>query len=118
MAWQPSGGEGDLLLRIRDGMAVFDRDDEPVGTVTRLYLGGQGPVEAARQTGGAGALGVADSPLAEVSAEVRGRLAREGFVWIAPGPLEPDRYATGGQVAAVEGDCVRLNVRARELVTG
>ena len=46
----------------------------------------------------------------------RSRLAHEGYLAIAAGFLGGRRYATGGQIAAVEGDRIQLNVAGDELL--
>src|SRR5436305_1842681 len=101
-----AGPAGGALAQVQEGMAGEDRAGEKVGTVRRVYLGG----EDLGETAVAG-----DSVLAEVPAGLRSRLAREGFVEIATGLLQPNRYASGAQVAAVEGDRVVLNVGRDEL---
>ena len=108
MATQSSGQHRDLFARIEEGMAVYDRDGKRVGKVADCYPGGEELAEL-------GALPT-DSPLAAVPAAHRSRLAREGFVEIAAGLLGGHRYATGGQVAGVEGDRVQLNVAGDELL--
>jgi hypothetical protein len=106
MTGQPLGQAGGVLAQVREGMAVHDADDARVGTVRQVYLGGEDLGEAAVAP---------DSVLADVPPALRGRLAREGFVAIAPGLLRAHRYASGAQVAAVEGDRVRLRVGTDDL---
>ena len=106
MATLPVGQPDGPLAQVQEGMAVEDRAGEKVGTVRRVYLGG----EDLGETAVAG-----DSVLAEVPAGLRSRLAREGFVEIATGLLQPNRYASGAQVAAVEGGRVVLNAGRDEL---
>ncbi len=83
----PPGGWSDRLLqRVRAGMVVYDRHRERVGTVTAVGRGGEEPAAAHR-----------------------GQLA-QGFVAIEAGPLGRLHYAAAGQLAAVDGERVFLNV--------
>lgn len=101
MVAQPFGEGNELLTRIREGMAVVDATGEPVGTVRRVYRGAGGPVAATA---------AGDPALGDVPDDLRAHLAKSGFVEIDAGPLQVDRYATGAQVAALEGGGVRLSV--------
>ncbi len=88
---QPIGRTGRLLRQVRAGMAVYDRHHALVGTVTAVSLGGdaRGP---------------------------RGQLAG-GFVEIEADPFAAHHYAGGGQIAAVDGERVLLNVGRDYLAT-
>lgn len=104
MVAQPFRQGNELLARIDAGMIVVDAAGERVGTVRRVYLGGMDLDEVT-------ALG--DPALDEVPAEppaLLPRLAASGFVEIDTGTDQADRYATGEQVAALEGGGVRLAV--------
>ena len=96
---QPLGRSGRLLRQVRERMAVYDRHRAPVGTVAAVHLGGADPAVAA--------LLPATAP--------RG-LAARGFVVIEAGPLAAPCYAASGQLAAVEGERVLLNVGGDYLV--
>ena len=96
---QPSGRSDRLLRQVRAGMAVYDRHHAPVGTVVGVYLGGGDPAAVA-----------ALPPTAR-----RGLVAR-GFVEIEADILAPHFYAAGGQLAAVDGERVLLNVGRDYLV--
>ncbi|HEX5505837.1 MAG TPA: PRC-barrel domain-containing protein [Thermomicrobiales bacterium] len=107
MAMQHVGTGGGLLARVREGMAVYDRDEQKVGTVKDVYLGGEDLSEAAVPEG---------SALADAPAALRGRLAAHGFIEVGTGLLQSNRYATGDQVAAVADDRVTLTVAQDELL--
>ena len=84
---------GRLLRRVCVGMAVYDRHHALVGTVTAVHLGGAAAIIPSR-----------------------GQLA-QGLVEIETGPLGAIRYAAGGQLAAVDGERVLLNVGRDYLAT-
>ena len=109
MIAQPFGPDNAALARIGEGMDVVDAAGEKVGTVKQVYLGGEDLSETAI---------VGDSALNDVPEALRGRLAASGFVEIATGFLQANRYATGAQVAAVAGGAVRLAVGKDELARG
>jgi hypothetical protein len=90
---QPIGRTGRLLRQVRAGMAVYDRHHALVGTVTAVSLG-----EDATARG------------------PRGQLAG-GFVEIEADPFAAHHYAGGGQIAAVDGERVLLNVGRDYLAT-
>ena len=90
---QPIGRTGRLLRQVRAGMAVYDRHHALVGTVTAVSLGGDAPARGPR-----------------------GQLAG-GFVEIEADPFAAHHYAGGGQIAAVDGERVLLNVGRDYLAT-
>ena len=108
MAAQSPGQHRELFARIEEGMAVYDGDGKRVGKVVDCYPGGETLADLATLP--------ADSPLGAVPREYRSRLAHEGFVEIAVGFLGGHRYATGSQVAGVEGGRVQLNIAGDELL--
>ena len=87
------------LQQVRAGMGVYDRHHERVGTVTAVALGGDATAAA------------------RVPAAARRGLVARGFVEIEAGPLAGRCYATAGQLAAVEGERVLLNVGRDYLAT-
>ena len=109
MIAQPFGTEQGPLAQVREGMDVVDAAGEKVGTVRQVYFGGEDLSEAAV---------AGDSALNDVPEGLRSSLAASGFVEIATGLLQANRYATGAQVAAVEGGAVRLAVGKDELARG
>jgi hypothetical protein len=109
MAAHAPGEARALLARVQEGMAVQDRTGKKIGKVAQCYLGGESLADLGEAAVAAG------SVLAGVPRALRSRLAAEGFVEIAPGVLGAHRYATAGQLAAVEGDQLRLSVERADL---
>lgn len=114
-----------VLEHVREGMTVYDRSNERVGTVNYVKIGDEDPntpqTEAARP-----ARDMSVNPLeqaiadvfdpAELPAEVRAHLLLEGFIRVETGILfGRDRFVPAHQVVRVEGDNVYLNVNADEL---
>ena len=89
----PHGWADRLLQQVRAGMVVYDRHRERVGTVTAVGRRGD-----------------------EAAAARRGQLA-QGFVEIETAPPAGRRYAAAGQLAAVDGERVLLNVGRGYLAT-
>ena len=109
MIVQPFGTEQGPLAQVREGMDVVDAAGEQLGTVRQVYFGGEDLSEAAVP---------GDSALNDVPSGLRGRLAAAGFLEIATGFLQANRYATGEQVAAVGADGVRLAAGKDALARG
>ena len=124
-----------LLNTIREGMEVHDSTGNKLGTVRRVQMGGNDPVDAqesAREAGPTNAepntydatlLGDLASTFTRnndgLPDEARLDLERKGFIQIdSPGILAADRYAAADQIARVEGDDVVLSVAADALVKG
>jgi len=122
-----------LLNTIREGMKVRDSTGDRIGTVRRVQMGGNDPVDAQEQAREAGptnrdpnaydATLLGDLAEAVVGnrdtmpSEVRQDLEIKGFIEIdSAGLFTPDRYATADQIASVAGDDVVLNVSADALV--
>lgn len=118
---------GNILAQIREGMKVYDRMDNEIGTVDRVKMSDDNPAteEAEAVT--------ADEPprrkdtfldaLADVfSADglpevVRERLLQQGFIRIdAKGLFAADRYVLPDQIMSVSGEGVTLKVSKDELV--
>ena len=87
----PQGRSERLLQQVRAGMGVYDRHHQRVGTVSAVCRAG-------------------DAAAAGVPAAARRGLVAKGFVEIEAGPLAGRRYAAAGQLAAVDGERVLLNV--------
>jgi hypothetical protein len=102
----PIGRSDGLLAQVQEGATVYDRDNQKVGTVKQVYLGGEDLSEA---------MVAEDSVLYDVPQALRSRLAASGFVEISTGFFSANRYATGDQVAAANGDRVELHVGQDEL---
>jgi hypothetical protein len=119
-----------LLTQIYEGMTVYDRAGEKLGTVERVYLGevsnevdkrGGGPVTAPSPGGGESSLiedvATAIFPSDHVPETLRQRLLRHGFLRIdSTGLLAADRYVMSDQIADVSGDRVTLRVTRDELI--
>ncbi len=137
--------DDNILMKIHEGMKVYDRDDEELGVVDRVYFGtvseesqarGEGPASTTR----ADAPGMADdpgevfgmagedpaaidfafgggiSPSETSGSEVRELLLRHGFIRInSRGLFASDRYVMPDQIATVSGDRVRLKMSKDEL---
>ena len=95
----PSDWSERRLQQVRPGMGVYDRHHERVGTVTAVARSGDATAAA------------------RVPAAARRGLVARGFVEIEAGPWAGRCYATAGQLAAVEGERVLLNVGRDYLAT-
>lgn len=118
-----------VLMRIHEGMDVYNHDDERIGQVESIYFGSVGDQEAATGTGAA----TADNPATrergflddlanvfrddDLPDELRERLLRQGFIRIdSSGLFSSDRYATPEQIAAVHEDRVILRTNKEGLI--
>ena len=123
---QPSS---DTAALVREGMEVYDVDNQHVGTVDMVHSGevtpaaeaaGLGPGQPSTDAAPSGSL-VGDvlglfNPV-DTSETAESRLLQKGFVRIGrSGLFSSARYVTLDQVAAVEGDRVLLNVRGENLI--
>jgi hypothetical protein len=134
MSQQPFEGGQDsrILTQVYEGMDVYDRTGDKIGTVEYIYLGavseeadryGAGPATASEG-------GPRESSLIEDFAKVfraedrvpepiRERLRRHGFMRIdSAGLFAADRYVMPEQIAGVSGDRVTLRVTRDELIKG
>jgi hypothetical protein len=132
MSQQPfeEGQDSGVLTQAYEGMDVYDRTGDKIGTVDYIYLGavsegadkfGAGPATASEG-------GPRESSLIEDFAKVfsaedrvpeplRERLRRHGFMRIdSTGLFAADRYVMPDQIAAVSGDRVTLRVTRDELI--
>ncbi len=98
--------EHNILTWIRDGMPVYDRDDNKVGKVKFVYFGENSAEGTAKP-----------SEFYNLPDELQGRLAHDGFVQIDAGLLRADRIALPEQIAEMRDEQLRLNVTAAELFT-
>ena len=112
------------LSNIREGMDVYDVNNNHIGTVERVHFG-----ESAEgvQTATPSNLGTQGNTLVEdfwqafttdsVPETVRARLMQRGFIRIdADGIFASDRYVTLDNVANVEQDRVSLSVARDQLI--
>ena len=122
MSQQPAEEEFPLALpgRINEGMAVHDRDEQPVGLVQLVYYGGASEAAIARTLqladaageAGWGAFGSDGVPPA-----LRARLLRQGYIRIeGPGIVGLRCYATAEQIGDVSDERVQLRASRDELV--
>lgn len=128
----PSAEENTPLLRIQEGMNVYDSDGDHLGKVRSVRMGGNDPVDAQRQANEAGPTGTGQESYATIlidnladvftsdsnlPEEERQELITKGYIRIdSAGLFAADRFATAEQVARVEGDDVHLAVGADMLV--
>jgi hypothetical protein len=115
-----------VLRQIREGMEVYDRTGDHIGTVERVHFGAS--TEHGRGAATPSAPDWRDDTLIDVVAEVfapdelpetlRARLLQNGFIRIdASGLFAADRYVTPDQIAGVSGDRVVLRATRDELVS-
>lgn len=113
-----------ILASIFEGMDVYDQAGNKVGTVDFVYMGsvhgkGTGAASTNRpdlmDTSVMNNLADAISPSDDVPEEVKNRLLYEGFVRVDSSLLGRDRYILPGQIDAVSGDRVVLNVNKDNL---
>jgi hypothetical protein len=98
----------DVLLEIREGMPVFDRYDEKVGTVRYVRYGD----DSADETVPSDDPRVDNAPKA-----LRARMLKSGYFRINNGLLRRDRYATADTIARVADDGIYLNTSKDMLMT-
>jgi hypothetical protein len=118
---------GNILAQIHEGMKVYDRMDNEIGTVDRVKMSDDNPateeVEAVtadepprRRDTFLDALADVFSP-DELPEVVRERLLQQGFIRIdSSGLFSADRYVLPDQIMSVSGEGVTLNVTKDELV--
>ena len=99
MVAQPFGSANEVLAQVTEGMDVYDTGGEKIGTVKQIYLGGEDLAEVVVSQ---------DSVLYDVPEALRSRLAASGFIEIGTGLFQPNRYATGAQIGAINADGVHL----------
>jgi hypothetical protein len=132
MSLRPIGQEhgSRILTQIYEGMTVYDRSGDKIGTVEYVYLGAVNE-EADKRGGGPGTAsspGEPESSLIEdfakailptdqVPEPLRQRLIRQGFIRIdSTGLFSADRYVMPDQIADVSKDRISLRVSRDELI--
>lgn len=129
---EQAGQELPLPQRIQEGMTVYDREGEGVGTVQVVYFGGASREAVERVLKSDQAPDVAtsenDEPnfdANEVPKELRARMMRQGYILVTgPDLTGVKRFLTPEQIEGVfseeiEGvmkDVVRLRVTRSELL--
>lgn len=130
-----SDRQENILTQVHEGMTVYDRDNNKVGTVESIYLGALSGTEEWSGTGPAtedtmetydepGVMedfafggGVDPRDSAEGSETLRNRLQRHGYVRMeSTGLLASDRYILPEQIASVAEDRLNLQVSKDELI--
>lgn len=121
---------GSILMQIHEGMEVYDRDKDRIGTVDEVYFGeasprqqdiGKGPAEPSdnpddRANTIVGAIARAFDPR-EVPDVVAARLIMSGYIRLdTAGLFTGDRYITPDQILSVENDRVYLGVTRSQLI--
>jgi hypothetical protein len=119
-----------VLTQIREGMDVYDRDNERIGTVDEVYFGEASDIQRAQGTGSAtapvdettnentfvGMIAEAFDPR-EVPDELAARLRRSGYIRLdSAGLFRSDRYIVPDQIASVIDQNVHLTTTRDELV--
>jgi len=116
----PAGTDGPIT-QVHEGMTVFDSAGEKVGKVKAVRMGDPQAATAKGQES-AQAHGLLDHFAAafetgSVPAGAKERLARMGFLRVdAAGIFTGDRYVASDEIAAVDGDEVRLSVQRDDLI--
>lgn len=122
--------EFSILNDIHEGMTVYDRQNQRLGTVETIYFGATSKEQRAHGTGPA-TVTTADLPYSDpvtnivgsifnpddVPQELAEQLYRTGFVRIdSAGLFASDRYIMPSQIERVADDSVFLRVGQDELV--
>jgi hypothetical protein len=97
--------ENQVLLRVREGMVIYDWDDKKVGTVKYVQFPGESAEETLFLPG-----------MDKIPHDIQSRLLREGFVMVEGGLLVPDRYILPNQILEVSDREIILNVLKTELI--
>ncbi len=126
------------LEQIHEGMKVYDRQDNEIGTVESVFFGSVSPADADRGQGPAGVSeademrdntpvlfdfafsGAVSSAGDEDEARelIRSRLLREGYIEVdGAGLLAKDMYVLPDQVQTVSDDRIHLSVSRDDLIT-
>lgn len=132
MNQEQAGQELPLPQRIYEGMTVYDREGEVVGTVQVVYFGGASKeaVERVLNADQAPEVAMSESDESnfnanEVPKELRARMMRQGYILVTgPDLTGIKRFLTSEQIEGVfseevEGvvkDAVRLRVTRSELL--
>ena len=121
-----------ILELVKEGMEVYDRDNDHIGVVEDVFMGTENRVEEETGTGpatsnvGTGS-GFPDNTLLEEIADVLSvedempevvidRLRQSGFIRVDAGIFDEDLYVVPSQIGSVEGDKVTLRVDKDDLV--
>lgn len=124
-----------IFAHIEEGMDVYDRGNNRIGTVERIYYGEMGSSEPTSSiedatgplTGDDTEYPMGDTFMeniaeaftggAEIPETLRGRLLREGFIYVnGAGLFADDLYVLPDQVATISDDKVILRTDRDELI--
>lgn len=122
------GVEPTVLDHIHEGMAVYDVNEDKIGTVAFVQLTDERPSKPGPETA---TVSKTDEPydntlvknIAEafvgdddLPQEVRSKLLHEGFVRVDTGILKADRYVTPDQISHVSDENVYLSVTSDAMI--
>lgn len=120
------------LAAVRDGMDVFDRNGDKIGTVKQIYFGaagdeveggyvqgdiGDGDLERDRSNFLFDEVAEAIAGVSDIPEEVRERLLQHGYVQVDRGLLQSDGYVLSEHVVNVTDEGVTVNVDDDDLIT-
>ncbi|MGI5191835.1 hypothetical protein ACQEVI_27090 [Promicromonospora sp. CA-289599] len=110
------------IREVTEGMTVIDAGGETVGTVDEVHMADAGAVTGTGQSPdqpGGPVVWIAEAFRgdSEMTQQAQERLVRLGYVRIdASGLFSGHRYVEADQIAAVDGNQVRLSVVADQLL--
>ena len=118
---------GNFLAQVHEGMKVYDRMHNEIGTVDYVQMSDDNPATEEVEAATPGNLRERDDSLIdniaeafkpdELPEEVRERLLQEGFIRIdSAGLFAADRYVAADQIMSVSGDELTLKVSKDELI--
>jgi hypothetical protein len=127
LQWRSAMQTGNFLAQVREGMRVYDRLHNEIGTVERVQMSDDNPATEEVEAVTPGNLDQRDDSLIdniaeafapdELPEEVRERLLQRGFIRIdSSGLFAADRYVTPDQIMSVSGDALTLKVSRDELM--
>jgi hypothetical protein len=114
------------LTYVKEGMDVYDLNNEKVGTVNMVQIGDENSATSDTETVTGTAPQMRTNSIIEDVAgaifdtddfpqQIRNHMRRYGYIRIDAGILRADMYASGDQVASVGDGRVELNVSAEDL---
>jgi hypothetical protein len=118
------------LTHIREGMSVYDVENDHIGDVDEVYFGAASPTQQELGTGPATVTSAdipRDQPIAdaiasifdpgEIPEELAERLLHSGYIRVdSAGLFAADRYIMPDQIASVSDDEVHLSVSREQLI--
>ena len=118
---------GNFLAQVHEGMKVYDRMHNEIGTVDYVQMSDDNPATEEVEAATPGKLRERDDSLIdniaeafkpdELPEEVRERLLQQGFIRIdSAGLFAADRYVAADQIMSVAGDELTLKVSKDELI--